>query len=430
MIVYKVFSKDYEHEKVTLVGMLAERRRDLRGKTRLEAGLTWARLTFGGSAKDKESIFVVPKELEAGHATRVLLKRTVFYKDELLDMVDPLSFSRNKQILTRQAETKEVEKDNLFSDDLLNIIGEATSYSGFYGFSGKPFEVVPDPEFFYSSPSHLNVLTSVIQGIESRKGLMSITGEVGTGKTTLIHFLLHCLEERVKTSLIVHPFITFEELVSSILLSLDEGVVKETKQALLDQLSGYLTEKMSEDETLVLIIDEAQNLPAEVMEELGTLYEVGSWLARLQIIFVGAPEFQHKIGTPHLRQFGRKIGIRCQVSALTEEESKKYIDHRLKLVGSRSREVFTPEAVSMIIGYARGFPRVINILCDNAFMIGYGLSKRKVDAEIIRQAIKGMEVPIQQEPIPTRIATAVKENRLVAQVLNFFRGKFLSSFYL
>ncbi len=105
MIVYKVFSKDYEHEKLTLLGMLAERRSDLRGKTRVEAGLTWARLTFGDSAKDKESIIVVPKELEAGHATRVLMKRTVFYKDELLDMVDPLVFSQKKQILARGGET-------------------------------------------------------------------------------------------------------------------------------------------------------------------------------------------------------------------------------------------------------------------------------------------------------------------------------------
>jgi type II secretory pathway predicted ATPase ExeA len=429
MIVYKVFSKDYEHEKITLLGMLAERRRDLRGKTRLEAGLTWARLTFGGSTKDKESIFVVPKELEAGYATRVLMKRTIFYKDELLDMVDPLALSRKKQILTREAETEEAEKNNLSPGDLLNIIGEATSYNGFYGFSGKPFEVVPDPDFFYSSPSHLNVLTSVINGIESRKGLMCITGEVGTGKTTLIHFLLHCLEERVKTALIVHPSNTFEELVSNILLSLDQRVVEETKQALLSQLKGYLMEKIGEDETLVVIVDEAQNLPAEVMEEIGTLLEVNHWLARIQIIFVGAPEFQYKISTPRLRQFGRKIGIRCQISALTEEESIKYIDHRLKLVGSRSPVVFTPEAISMIIRYARGFPRVINILCDNAFMIGYGLSKRRVDVEIIRQAIKDMEAPIQQKLISTRIVTAVKEIRLVAQVLNFFRGKLLPSFY-
>ena len=327
MIVYQVFSKDYEHEKVTLLGMLAERRRDLRGIPRLEAGLTWARLTFSGSAKDKESIFIVPKELEAGHATRVLMKRTIFYKDELLDMVDPLVPSRKKQILTREAETEEAEKNNLSPGDLLNIIGEATSYNGFYGFSGKPFEVVPDPEFFYSSPSHLNVLTSVINGIESRKGLMCITGEVGTGKTTLIHFLLHCLEERVKTALIVHPSNTFEELVSNILLSLDQRVVEETKQALLSQLKGYLMEKIGEDETLVVIVDEAQNLPAEVMEEIGTLFEVSRWVARLQIIFVGAPEFQDKISAPRLRQFGQKIRIRCQISALTEEESRKYYEY-------------------------------------------------------------------------------------------------------
>jgi general secretion pathway protein A len=429
MIVYKVFSKDYEHEKVTLLGMLAERRRNLRGKTRLEAGLTWARLTFGGSAKDKESIFVVPKELEAGHATRVLMKRTIFYKDELLDMVDPLVFSRKKQILARGGETKEAESIDLLADDLLNVIGEVTSYNGFYGFSEKPFEVVPDPEFFYSSPSHLSVLTSVINGIESRENLMCVTGEVGTGKTTFVHFLLHCLEEKVKTALIAYPSNTFEELVSNILLALDQRVVEETKQALLNQLNGYLTEKMGEDKTLVVIVDEAQNLPSEVMEELGTFYEGGRWVARLQIIFVGAPELEQKISTPRLRQFGREIGVRCQISTLTEEESKKYIDHRLKLVGSRSREVFTPEAISMIVRYARGFPRVINILCDNAFMIGYGLSKKRVDVEIIRQAIKDMEAPIQQRLIPARIVKAVKEIRLVAQVLNFFRGKLLSSFY-
>jgi len=397
MIVYKVFSKDYEQEKVTLLGMLAERRKDLRGKNQLEAGLTWARLAFGRSAKDKESIMVVPKEVEAGNATKVLMKRTIFFKDELLDMIDPSAIRRKKQILTKEAETKEVEENNLSLDDLLNIIGETASYNGFYGFSENPFEVVPDPKSFYSAPSHLDVLTSVINGIENRKGLMSITGEVGTGKTTLIHFLFHCLDERVKTVFIVHPLITFEELLSIILLNLDQVVREETKQALLSQLSEYLMEKMGEDETLVVIIDEAQNLPVEVMEEIERLFEVNPRVAqRLEVIFAGQPEFQNKISTPRLRQLNQKIGLRCQINALTKEESKKYIDHRLKLVGSKSWEVLTPKAISMIIGYARGIPRIINILCDNAFMIGYGLSKRRVDEDIIRKAIKDMEGPIRR----------------------------------
>ncbi len=423
MIVYKVFSKDYEHEKVTLLGMMAERRGDLRGKTRLEAGLTWARLTFGDSAKDKGSIFVVPKELEAGHATRVLMKRTVFYKGDLLDMVDPLAPSRKRRV-----ETKDAEKDNVLSGGLLEVIGETTSYREFYGFSENPFEVVPDPQFFYSSPSHLSVLTSVINSIESGKRLMCVTGEVGTGKTTFIHFLLHCLEEKVKTVLIVHPSMTFEELVSNILLGLDQGVVEETKQALLNQLNAYLTEKMGEDKTLVVVVDEAQNLPPEILGELGTIFEVPGWLERLQMIFVGAPELEDKISTPRLRQFGRKTGIRCQISALTEDESKKYIDHRLKLVGSRGQEVFTPEAISAVVRYARGFPRVINIICDNAFMIGYGLSRTKVDVDIIRQAIKDREVPTEKKLIPTKMLSAVKQIRLAAQVLHFFRQKILSSF--
>jgi general secretion pathway protein A len=429
MIVYKVFSKDYEHEKLRLLGMLAERRGDLRGKTRLEAGLTWARLMFGDSTKDKESIFVVPKEFEAGHATRVLMKRTIFYKDELLDMVDPLALSRKKKSLTAETETKEVEKNSLSPDGLLSMMGGATSYNEFYGFSEKPFEVVPDPQFFYSSPSHLSVLTSVINGIESRENLVCVTGEVGTGKTTFVHFLLHCLEEKVKTALIAYPSNTFEELVSNILLSLDQEVVEETKQALLDQLNGYLMERISEEETLVVIVDEAQNLPSEVMEELGTFYEGGRWVSRLQIILVGAPELEHKISTPRLRRFDREIGVRCQINPLTEEESTKYIDHRLKLVKSRSREVFTPAAISMIVRHARGFPRVINILCDNAFMIGYGLSKTRVDEDMVRQAIKDLETPTQQKLIPRRIVTAVKEFRLVVQALDFFRGKFLSRFY-
>jgi general secretion pathway protein A len=429
MIVYKVFSKDYEHEKVTLLGMLAERRRDLRGKTRLEAGLEWAKVTFGSSAKENESIYVVPKEFEAGHATRVLMKRTIFYKDELLDMVDPLVPSRKKQNPTTEAETNEGGENPLSPDGLLNRIGEATSYNCFYGFSEKPFEVVPDPQFFYSSPSHLSVLTSVINSIENRENLVCVTGEVGTGKTTFVHFLLHCLEEKVKTALIAYPSNTFEELVSNILLGLNQRVVEEMKQALLDQLNRYLAEKIREEETLVVIVDEAQNLPSEVMEELGTFYEGGRWVGRLQIILVGAPELEHKISTPRLRRFAREIGVRCQISPLTEEESMKYIDHRLKLVGSRSREVFTPEAISLMVRHARGFPRVINILCDNAFMIGYGLSKTRVDEDMVRQAIKDMETPTQQKLIPKRIVTAVKDFCLVAQVLDYFRGKFLSRFY-
>jgi len=141
-----------------------------------------------------------------------------------------------------------------------------------------------------------------------------VTGEVGTGKTTFVHFLLHCLEEKVKTALIAYPSNTFEELVSNILLSLDQEVVEETKQALLDQLNGYLMERISEEETLVVIVDEAQNLPSEVMEELGTFYEGGRWVSRLQIILVGAPELEHKISTPRLRRFDREIGVRCQIN--------------------------------------------------------------------------------------------------------------------
>ncbi len=425
MIVYKVFSKDYECEKVTPLGMLVERRRDLRGKTRLEAGLMWARVTFGDSARDKGSIFVVPKELGAGRATKVLMKKTIFHEGDLLDMVDPLAPGRKRRV-----ETKDAENDNIFSGSLLEVIGEATSYKEFYGFSESPFEVVPDPRFFYSSQSHLSVLTSVINGIESGKGLMCVTGEVGTGKTTFVHFLLHCLEEKVKTALIVHPSMTVEELISNILLGLEQRGVEETRQAVLNQLNRYLTEKMGGKKTLVVVVDEAQNLPPEVMEDLGTILEGAGWLERLQLIFVGAPELEDKINTPRLVQFGRKIGLRCQINALTEDESRKYIDHRLKLAGSRSQDVFTPGAISAVVRSARGFPRIINIICDNALMIGYGLSRKKVDVDIVRQAIKDMEVPTGKAHIPAKMVSVVKQIRLAAQALLSFRQRFLSSFFI
>ena len=115
------------------------------------------------------------------------------------------------------------------------------------------------------------------------------------------------------------------------------------------------------------------------------------------------------MSAPGLRQFGRETGNKWRISPLTEEESRNYIDHRLKLVGSKSREVFTPDAISMIVQHARGFPRVINIVCDNAFMIGYGLSKTRVDEDMVRQAVKDMEAPIERKLISTRIITTVKE---------------------
>ena len=286
-------------------------------------------------------------------------------------------------------------------------------YNKLYGFSEKPFEVTPNPKFLFLSTSHKEALDTMVKGIKNRWGFICITGEAGTGKTTLIHSLLNKLDEKVKTVFIFHTLITFKELLTNILLELDLEVIEKSKEALLKHLVQYLLYKLGKDETLAVIIDEAQNLSKEVMGEIGKLSELEAQIAvRLQIVFVGQPEFEDKLNLPGLRQLNQMIGIRRKINTLTEEESKEYIEHRLKLVGSSSSEILTPKAISMVISYAQGIPRVINILCDNAFLIGYGLSRKKVDTDIIREVIKNMEGPVPHQAIPNRIEKMIKEFRL------------------
>ena len=294
-------------------------------------------------------------------------------------------------------------------------------YKKFYGFSEKPFELTPDPKFLYFTPSHRKALTSMIYGIKERIGFISMTGEVGTGKTTLIYCLFNSLDEKVKTVFIFHTTIAFKDLLQTILLDLDVKVVDESKMGLLHQLIQYLTQMDARGETLAIIIDEAQNLPREVMEELKMFSNLEPKL--LQIVLVGQPELEEKLNSSEgLRQLKQNIRIRCQIQGLSDEESMEYIDHRLRLVGSSSFETFTPKAISMICFHAKGIPRMINILCDNAFRIGYSLSQKRIDVDIIHEVIKEMEGPSIQKEIPSS-TTVVNKSRPFPFGMNFFLNK-------
>lgn len=275
-------------------------------------------------------------------------------------------------------------------------------YNQFYGFSEKPFNLTPDPKFLYLTTSHREALASMIYGIKERRGFISITGEVGTGKTTLIYTLLNNLNEKIKTVFIYHTNTTFEQLLKNILMELNVPIDNEDKTSLLHKLNEYLIQRLSQEETLAIIIDEAQNLPKEVMEELRMLSNLETCKSKLlQIVLVGQPELEVKLNSADLRQLKQRIGIRRQIKPLSQEESKKYIEHRLKLVGSSSSNVFTPEAISLIVRHARGIPRTINILCDNAFLIGYSASKKKINTQIIKEVISDMDgstaEPIRQQ---------------------------------
>lgn len=272
-------------------------------------------------------------------------------------------------------------------------------YNEFYGFSERPFELTPNPRFLYLTRSHREALASMTHGIKNRKGFISMTGGVGTGKTTLIHSLLNHLDQKVKTVLIFHTTITFIDLLKTVLQELDLTTVKENRMDLLHQLIQYLVLMGKRDETLVIIIDEAQKLPQKVMEELQMFSDLRS--KGIQIVFVGQPELEDKLNSESLKQLRQSIEIRRQIRGLSEEESKEYIDHRLTLVGSSSSQIFSPEALSLICSYAQGIPRVINTLCDNALLMGSNSFKKKIEVDIVREVIKNMEGPSLQRMIPS-----------------------------
>ncbi len=241
----------------------------------------------------------------------------------------------------------------------------------------------------------------MIYGIKERRGFISITGEVGTGKTTLIYALLKHLDEKINTVFVFNTHIAFDQLLKNILFELEIPVAQEEKTALLRLLNDYLIQRFLRDENLAIIIDEAQNLSKEVMEELRMLSNLETSHSKLlQIVLVGQPELEVKLNSDNLRQLKQRIGIRRQIMPLSREECREYIDHRLKLVGSSSSKIFTTEAITLICDYAKGIPRTLNILCDNALLIGYGLSRKKIDANIIHEVIRDMEGSLVERPAP------------------------------
>lgn len=296
-------------------------------------------------------------------------------------------------------------------------------YNELFGFTESPFEVSPDPKFLYLTRHHQALLASVMASIRGPKTPMLITGEVGTGKTTLIHSLLKKLADKVRTAFIFHTTVPFKELLKAILHELDLDVREKGNQALVNHLNHYLAQ-VPEDETVVVIIDEAQDLPERTAGSIGDLIAENDLVARkVQFIFAGQPEFQEKLLSPRSTQLHQRITIRHEITPLTEAESKEYIDHRLGQVGSSCLEAFTPEAASLIVKHARGIPRVINILCDNAFLEGYALSMKRVDADIVRGVIKDREGFVLHRSMPFHAPAFLKTWRRVPVSLTPFTRK-------
>jgi general secretion pathway protein A len=265
----------------------------------------------------------------------------------------------------------------------------------------------------------------MIYGINERKGFISITGEVGVGKTTLIYTLLNNLNEKVKTAFVYHTSATFDQLLSYILMDLNVTVDSKDKIALLGKLNEYLTHNISQDETLAIIIDEAQNLPNKVLEEFRLLSNLETSKQKLlQILLVGQPELADKLNSPDLRQLKQRIGIRRKIKPLTPKEREVYIDHRLKIAGSSSKDVFSSDAISAISKHSEGIPRVINIICDNALLIGYSHSQKKITGKIVKEVIEDLNDRVEEIPAVQSTTPPVtrEEKTFSRKTLGFFIG--------
>ncbi len=264
-------------------------------------------------------------------------------------------------------------------------------YKEFYGFSEDPFQIHPDPRFLYMTPTHAGAMFCMVAGIRDRKGITVVSGDVGTGKTTLVHALLKGLSDRIKTAFVFHTTVDYEDLLRNILQELGVEIVRDNLTALIVQFQLYMRERMARDETVAIVIDEAQNLKVDVIEKLFRLFLRESPSAKLiQILLIGQLELESKLDAMELQAFKRNVTTRYRIDTLDEKECREYIRHRLKVAGSRDLDIFTPEAVRMIWKFSEGVPRVINLLCDRALLNGYETSRKVIDAAIAREAIYDM----------------------------------------
>lgn len=262
-------------------------------------------------------------------------------------------------------------------------------YHKFYGFKEAPFNLTPNSRFFYESNKHVEALSTLIYAIESRKGFVVITGDIGSGKTTVCRTLLNKLDSRTQTALITNTHISGKDMLCSILDDLNIEYTPGSKAQLLSQLNVYLIQQLRNDNNVVVIIDEAQNLKPAVLEEVRMLSNLETENEKLvQIILLGQPELKQKLALPQLEQLRQRIAVFYHLTPLTQEDAIKYILHRLRVASSSDKKYFTDEALGLIYQSSKGVPRLINQLCDSALLNGFIYEKEVVDLDLMQEVVK------------------------------------------
>lgn len=262
-------------------------------------------------------------------------------------------------------------------------------YRKFYRLTRNPFEISPDPYFFYPTPRHNEALANLNYGVQRRKGFVVVTGEVGTGKTLLVRCLLDALNRnQISFAYVFNPRLSVLDFLRYMLTDLRLPMTGKTKSEMLAHLNNYLIARFRRGSTAALIVDEAQLLSWELLEEIRLLTNLETSQQKLlQIVLVGQPELDQKLDSPHLRQLKQRVGLRCRLEPLSLDELRGYIHRRLELAGANSHgaTIFADGAIESVHRFSRGIPRLINTLCENALVSGYARQSSQVTPEIVQE---------------------------------------------
>lgn len=273
-------------------------------------------------------------------------------------------------------------------------------YKSFFGLKENPFNVNPDPRYLLLTKQIEEALTGLMYGIQTRKGFITLTGEVGTGKTTLVNRLLDWLHHRrARTAFLFNSRMNSSQLFDFILAEFEIQCDSKSKSQQLMKLNHWLLDRYRAGETVVLIIDEAQNLTFPVLEEIRLLTNLETATEKLlQIVLSGQPELEEKLKLPELRQLRQRIMLRCKTMPLTKEQTQEYIEERLRIAGANSAPIFSKAAVDMVHLYSLGVPRVVNLLCEHSLVNGFVEQQRPVGPKIVEDVAREFQLD-EVEPI-------------------------------
>ncbi|MEW6214647.1 MAG: XrtA/PEP-CTERM system-associated ATPase [Nitrospirota bacterium] len=264
-------------------------------------------------------------------------------------------------------------------------------YTSFFGFKCKPFQLTPDPEFLFMGRCHKRALTYLNYGITENSGFILITGEIGTGKTTIIRSMIKSLKEDIKLARINNTLVTSEQLISMINEDFGLDTRNKDKTRILSELTDFLINQYAQGGRSMIIIDEAQNLSPELLEEIRLLSNLETDKSKLlQIILVGQPELNITLSRPELEQLRQRITINTYISPLSREETEAYIKHRLRVAGNEDGVRFEDGVIDAVYDFSKGIPRLINMLCDFALLASFVDERKTIDMDLIREIMSDL----------------------------------------